>query len=96
LARTLLTGPETVLMDEPTASVDPALRLDLEAEARSLIGLGVSVVWVTHDLDQMRRLADYVLVLAQGAVRFEGTQTSLDSSPDPRVWAFLKGERHAR
>ncbi|MFQ5966974.1 MAG: ATP-binding cassette domain-containing protein [Acidimicrobiia bacterium] len=83
LARTLLTEPETLLMDEPTASVDPELRRGLEEEVLGLADRGVSVVWVTHDHDQMRRLATHVVGLEKGQITYEGPpQEDLGSSHD--------------
>lgn len=72
VARTLVTGPEVLLMDEPTAALDERPRLGLEALARHLADDGVPVVWVTHQLDQMRRLADHLLVMADGRVQHSG------------------------
>jgi putative ABC transport system ATP-binding protein len=68
LARTLITEPEVLLMDEPTSALDPDARAALERLAGELARDGVPVVWVTHDLDQARRLADWVLVMAAGRV----------------------------
>jgi len=68
LARTLVNGPETLLMDEPTSSVDPATTTVLEDLARGLAGQGTPVVWVTHDLAQVARLADHRIVLVRGRV----------------------------
>ena len=66
LARSLAVGPEAVLMDEATSSLDPGARRALEELARSLAADGIPVVWVTHDLDQARRLADTTLVVVGG------------------------------
>jgi putative ABC transport system ATP-binding protein len=71
LARTLLTEPDVLLLDEPTASLDPDRRLDIEHLASTLAEAGIAVVWVTHDLDQARRLADRLLVLVDGRVATE-------------------------
>lgn len=68
LARTLVTEPEVLLMDEPTASLDPAAVADLERSTRQLAGDGVILVWVTHDLAQARRIADRHVVLHHGTV----------------------------
>jgi ABC-type sulfate/molybdate transport systems ATPase subunit len=68
LARTLVTGPEVLLMDEPTAALDPEARRGLERTARRLAEGGRPLVWVTHDLEQARRLADDVIVLVAGRV----------------------------
>jgi putative ABC transport system ATP-binding protein len=69
LARTLLTGPEVLLMDEPTSSLDEVARRGLEALARELCAEGVPVVWVTHDLAQAARIADTVVEVEEGRVR---------------------------
>jgi putative ABC transport system ATP-binding protein len=66
IARTLLTSPEVILMDEPTASLDPETRLGIEALARELATEGIGVVWITHDLDQAHRIADRAFVLIDG------------------------------
>jgi len=68
LARSLAVDPEVVLMDEVTSSVDPAARRSLERLARSLADGGTTIVWVTHDLAQARRLADEVLLVADGRI----------------------------
>jgi len=67
-ARTLLTDPRVVLMDEVTSALDPAARTHTEALARQLANEGIAVVWVTHDLDQARRLGDRIVVLDAGRV----------------------------
>jgi putative ABC transport system ATP-binding protein len=89
LARTLVTGPEVVLMDEPTSSVDRAARFALEALARGLVGDGVSVLWVTHDLDQMRRIADHVIVVIAGHIAHSADSTDLEAHASDEVRAFL-------
>lgn len=91
LARALVTGPEVVLLDEPTSSLDPAATTGLEALGRSLVDAGISVVWVTHDLAQMRRIADRVLVLLDGRVAHTGSIAALDTEAGAAVGAFLRG-----
>jgi putative ABC transport system ATP-binding protein len=66
IARTLVTEPEALLMDEPTSALDEDNRLALERVARELADGGVPLIWVTHDLDQMRRIADRVIELEAG------------------------------
>ena len=68
LARTLGTRPAALLMDEPTSALDPDARRRLERTARRLADGERPVVWVTHDLDQCRRLADAVIVMVGGHV----------------------------
>ena len=92
LARTLVTEPEVVLMDEVTSSVDPAQRSGLEGLARLLATSGVAVLWVTHDLAQMRRVADHVLVVIEGRIAHASHPTDVDANAPASVRAFLAGE----
>jgi len=68
LARTLLTGPEVLLMDEPTSSLDPSATRTLEELGMQLARTGLAVLWVSHDLAQVRRIADACIVLQDGRV----------------------------
>ncbi|HEX4868954.1 MAG TPA: phosphate ABC transporter ATP-binding protein [Acidimicrobiales bacterium] len=68
LARTLVTDPEVLLMDEPTSSLDADAAKELERLARRLADDGVPVVWVSHDLAQVDRIADARLLVDQGRV----------------------------
>jgi len=92
LARTLVTQPDVVLMDEVTSSVDPAARFALEDLARALGAIDVPVLWVTHDLEQMRRLADHVVVVVGGRIVHTGAPDSLDGDAPPEARAFLTEE----
>jgi putative ABC transport system ATP-binding protein len=89
LARTLVTSPEVVLMDEVTASVDPSATRALEELATGLAHSGVPVLWVTHDLAQMRRIADHVLVVIDGRVVHAGAADALTAEASTAVRAFL-------
>jgi putative ABC transport system ATP-binding protein len=66
IARTLLTEPKVLLMDEPTSSLDPANRRAIEALARQFADRGLGVMWVSHDHEQVARLADHLIVLRDG------------------------------
>ncbi|MCP4307866.1 MAG: ATP-binding cassette domain-containing protein [bacterium] len=73
LARTLLCEPEVLLMDEATASLHQAATRTLEETVSRLrTDAGVGVVWVTHDLGQIERLAEHLIVLTEGRVRYTG------------------------
>ncbi len=85
VARALLTEPAVLLADEPTAALDRAARATVEDLGRMLADSGVAIIWVSHDTDQLRRLADHVIVLADGAVRAVGHLADLDASSDPLV-----------
>ena len=73
LARTLLTEPEVLLLDEPTSSLDAEAAAGLERLARGLTEHGASLLWVTHDRAQADRLADRLVVVGGG--RVEATWT---------------------
>lgn len=85
VARALLTDPSVLLADEPTAALDSSARTRVEDLGRTLADSGVAVIWVSHDTNQLRRLADHVIVLADGAVRAVGHLDQLDASADPLV-----------
>lgn len=92
LARTLLTGPEVLLMDEPTSSLDPHTRYALEALARAEALGGVPVIWVSHDLEQVQRIADHVVVLVKGVIVHTGRARDFDAASVPReALEFLTG-----
>ncbi len=66
IARSLLTRPHVLLMDEPTSSLDRENRRGVEVLARELADAGLGVLWVSHDIAQVRRLGDQVVVLVDG------------------------------
>lgn len=68
IARALLTGPEVLLLDEPTSALDVANRDRVEALVRELAAAGLAVVWVSHDPDQVARLADRVCRVQPGGI----------------------------
>ena len=68
LARTLLMRPGVLVADEPTSSLDHASTLALESLARRLADDGVPILWVTHDLAQVDRIADHRVALEAGRV----------------------------
>ncbi|MQA26762.1 MAG: ATP-binding cassette domain-containing protein [Micromonosporaceae bacterium] len=91
LARALATEPESLLLDEPSTALDPAARHGIEQLARSLAEAGTPLVWVTHDLEQLRRVADHVVLLMNGRARMSGSVADLDAAArsDPKIAAFL-------
>lgn len=79
LARALATEPEVLLADEATSALDRTATETIERLVAELAGRGIPVVWVTHDLDQARRLADHLVVVRDGAVARAGPITALTS-----------------
>ena len=66
LARTLVTGPETLLLDEPTSALDDQPKRVFEHTARDLAAQGITIIWVTHDDAQASRVADRIYHLRDG------------------------------
>ncbi len=93
LARALATQPEMLLLDEPTASLDPASTLMIEQIARDAQTNGLKVIFVTHDIAQGRRLADEVVFLDRGRVAEVTPATQFFEAPRSRAGqAYLAGQ----
>jgi putative ABC transport system ATP-binding protein len=91
LARTLIADPDVLVMDEPTSSLDGPAVSRLEHLGRRLADDGMPIVWVTHDLGQVSRIADRTAILMGGSFRFVGTQGELPDDGDPELMRFLEG-----
>ena len=81
IARALALDPQVLLMDEPTAALDPARRGALADALRLLAQGGRGLLITTHDLEFARELADRVIVLAAGVVVEEGPARQVLESP---------------
>lgn len=68
LARALAMNPEVLLLDEPTANLDPASTAAIEAIVKAAHEDGAKIIFVTHDIGQAKRLADEVIFLHHGRV----------------------------
>jgi phosphate-transporting ATPase len=69
LVRTLLVRPRILLLDEPTSGLDEKAKRDVELLLAERASAGVSLLWVTHDQAQARRVASRILVMEHGRVR---------------------------
>ena len=94
LARALVLAPRVLLLDEPTANLDPANVLAIERAIAGLRAAGrATVVLVTHNLFQARRLADRVALLLDGRLAgLAATADFFERPSDPRAAAFVRGE----
>ena len=74
IARTLVVDPEVLLLDEPTASLDPDAQAEIEALLAELLASSDrTAVLVTHDQAQVDRIADRVVRVVDGRIHSEGT-----------------------
>jgi len=88
IARTLVNDPEIVLLDEPTASVDPELTKGIVELMKEIAQGGVTIVAVTHEMGFARAVGDRMIYLEEGRIVEEG-------HPHDMVW-HAKDERTQR
>jgi ABC-type methionine transport system ATPase subunit len=94
IARALMTDPETLLMDEPTASLDPETADTLGQTIADLTAeRGLTVVMATHRLAEAKSLCPQVVMLDKGRVVEAGPAAELFESSHPRLQAFLSRVR---
>ena len=97
LARALIMDPPLLLLDEPTAGLDPNGADEFCALVRELhAALGVTMVMVTHDLDTLFALATRVAVLADKKVIVSASPQEVVNFDHPFVQQFFQGERGRR
>ena len=89
LARAIVTRPELVLFDEPTAGLDPLRRNAVfTMVAKYQRQFGFTAVLVTHDIHEALAVSDFVALLDDGRMRFQGTPAAFAQTDDPAVSAF--------
>jgi ABC-2 type transport system ATP-binding protein len=85
LAKAMLNRPELLLLDEPTASLDPATARDMRAQIRHVVNAGsAGVLWTSHNMHEVEEVCDRVLFLSRGKILLEG---------DPRRLPALHGKQ---
>jgi neutral amino acid transport system ATP-binding protein len=77
MARALMAEPELMMLDEPMAGVNPALTQSLLEHVKSLRDEGITVMFVEHDMDVVRDISDWVVVMAEGRIIAEGPPESI-------------------
>ena len=92
LARALATDPEVLLLDEPSASLDPATTIHIENQLMQTRERGVKIILVTHDIGQARRLADDVMFMHNGQLLEHRSAEAFFKSPSSEpAKAYLEG-----
>lgn len=92
IARTLLTEPARLLLDEITSALDRTSRLEIEELIQFIHQTyGTTIVWITHNLEQAERIGHYTWVMMDGKLIEEGESSLLSHSTNPDVQKFIKG-----
>jgi branched-chain amino acid transport system ATP-binding protein len=81
MARALMSEPNLVMLDEPMAGVNPALTQSLLDHILGLKQSGMTVLFVEHDMQMVRHIADWVVVMAEGKVVAEGPPDVVMTNP---------------
>ena len=93
LARALARDPDLLLLDEPTASLDPAATKQIEDLVAAIAARGVKVVMSTHDLGQARRLAGDIILMHRGRVMERASAQDFFTAPKTNeAHRFIAGE----
>ena len=92
MARALMTDPRLIMLDEPMAGVNPALKQSLLNHIHQLKAEGRTVLFVEHDMDMVHEISDWVLVMAEGRLIAEGSATQI--SGNQRVIDAYLGAHH--
>ncbi len=97
LARAIVMEPKVILYDEPTTGLDP-IRSDVISEVILKLRneLDATSIVVTHDMANAFKVADRLVMLHEGQVRFDGTVDEIRQSQDPVVGRFVRGEADER
>ena len=90
IARALSTDPDLILLDEPTASLDPVLTHEVLTAIQELKTLGKDFIFVTHEIAFVKSFADYVIFIDDGSIIEHGGPDILSRPNTDKLKAFLK------
>lgn len=92
IARTLVDKPDVLLLDEITSALDPFAVQEIEQLIQSMKAEGMTIVWITHNLEQATRIGDYMWLLRAGELIESGPIHLLETSENEAVQQFMRGE----
>lgn len=92
IARTLIDHPDVLLLDEITSALDPFAVQEIEQLIQTMKARGMTIIWITHNLEQAMRIGDYMWLLRAGEVVESGPIHLLETSENPLVRQFMRGE----
>jgi phospholipid/cholesterol/gamma-HCH transport system ATP-binding protein len=92
LARAMALDPTILLVDEPSAGLDPITSAEIDDLLLARKRHGTTLVVVTHNIPSARTLGDELMLLHEGRIAAQGTTAELERSSDPLVRAFMHSE----
>ena len=95
IARSLVTRPNILLLDEPMSALDPHLRMQMQGELKRLQqSLGISFFYVTHNQNEAFSMADRVVVMNQGRIEQIGSPSEIYNTPATHFVAEFVGNNN--
>lgn len=92
IARTLINKSDILLLDEITSALDPTSTKEIEQLILKINRkYGVTIIWITHNLEQARTLSDFTWILHNGQLVASGDVSVLEHSDIPAIQQFLNG-----
>ena len=95
LARAMALDPSILLVDEPSAGLDPITSAEIDELLLERKRQGTTLVVVTHNIPSARTIGDELMLLHEGRIVARGTTAELERSSDPLVRAFMRSEGQA-
>ena len=92
LARAMALDPSILLVDEPSAGLDPITADEIDELLLTLKQSGTTIVVVTHNIPSAKRLGDRLVMLHEGRIAAEGTPAELENSRSELVRAFMRSQ----
>ncbi|MGQ9824874.1 MAG: ABC transporter ATP-binding protein [Desulfotomaculales bacterium] len=90
LARSIITGPKILLLDEPLSSLDPATAKSIRKELKRLHSrLNLTTLYVTHNFAEARELADKVVMITEGQIMYSGSVQGIVCQPVEEIREFI-------
>ena len=91
LARALIFNPKVLLLDEPSASIDPFSNIEIESILKEINN--TTIILISHNLAQVKRIADYVILLNHGEVIESNDKDKFFNQPEKELTKkFIEGE----
>lgn len=93
IARTLMNRPKILLLDEITSALDPVSKGEIEQLIHKINKeYGVTIIWITHNLQQAKDIGDFIWVMMKGQLVESGDKSIFDHTKNSKVQQFFEGK----